>query len=417
MAFTSPHLSQGRTPEPTDDFSAIASSAARSVIRHFGGPLLGLPGTHFAAIRRPGSVNDPRLPYHYWWQAHYVDALVDAGWRELASGERINGPQQPSAGELAARTVKTLVYRNFFRITNRYYDDMAWLSLAMGRLDDLAHAAGKPGPGERLKLHSALTNRLLSAATDDLGGGLFWNTRHDFKNTAATAPAALSFARLGRTEPEMRERAQKLVDWLEQTVLDERGLFRDGVKPLAAPATPSGSTASTGQAASNPAGGVVVEETVYTYNQGPVLGALLELGGELNLQRAVRTVDAVKSHLTERRTHLLITHGGGDGGLFTGILARYLAEAALDERLPEQTRSRAAQLVTTTARALWSGRSERWAKTGIITKPERVLIFPSAPGLRAQEEYPGQTPIELSTQLQAWMIFEAAATIEEHSQR
>ncbi|GAA1353809.1 glycoside hydrolase family 76 protein [Falsarthrobacter nasiphocae] len=382
-------------PDRPEGFSTVASAAARSVIRHFGGPLLGLPGTHFAAVSRPGSVNNPAKPFHYWWQAHYVDALVDVGWRELSTGERVNGPERPSAGELASRTVKTLVGRNFFRITNSYYDDMAWAALAIGRLDALARAAGKPGPGERLKLRHALTDQLLSAATEDIGGGLFWHTKRTFKNTAATAPAALHFARLaGEGEPDLGPRAQSLVDWLESHVVDERGLYRDGIQINE--------------------GATIVEEAVYTYNQGPVLGALLELGGEANLARAARTVEAVKAHLTQRRSHVLTTHGTGDGGLFTGVLARYLALAATDERLPEATRNRAALMVTTTADRLWEGRGERWAKTGIITKPERVLVFPRTPGAMAAEEYPGQSVVELSTQLQAWMIFEAAAAIEEH---
>ncbi|MCB4209047.1 glycoside hydrolase family 76 protein [Arthrobacter sp. UM1] len=391
MAFTS------SDPDQTDSFPAIASAAARSVIRHFGGPVLGLPGTHLAAVRRPGSVNNFVRPFHYWWQAHYADALVDVGWRELRTGERVNGPSLPSAGELAARTVKTLVSRNFFRVTNSYYDDMAWLALAMGRLDALAREAGKPGPGERLKLEHALTDQLLSAATEDLGGGLFWNTKRDFKNTAATAPAALHLARLGRRTPEYRQKAQGLVDWLEEHVLDDRGLYRDGVRITK--------------------GEPVLNEAVFSYNQGPVLGALLELGGEENLRRAARTVDAVKGHLTERRTHILTTHGEGDGGLFTGILCRYLATAAVDERLPEHTRSRAATLVTTTARLLWDGRGERWAHTGIVKRPERVLVFPRTPGAEAVREYPGQTPVELSTQVQAWTVFEAAASIEEAARR
>jgi predicted alpha-1,6-mannanase (GH76 family) len=378
----------------SDSWSTIAATAARSVIRHFGGPVLNLPGTHMAAVKRPGSVNNFAAPFHYWWQAHYIDALVDAGWRELRTGERLNGPSLPSAGELAARTAKTVVRRNFFRVTNSYYDDMAWLALAINRLDSLATSAGKPGTGERSSMHRALTDRLLSAATDDLGGGVYWNTKRQFKNTAATAPTALYFALRSDADPSLTERAQGLVDWLEENVLDERGLYTDGVKIID--------------------GKPVLDETVFTYNQGPVLGALLVLGGAKNLARVGTTVEAVKSHLTEPRTHILTLGGTGDGGLFTGILCRYLAQVAVDPRLPESVRTRAGALVTTTASTVWKGRGERWAHTGIIKKPERVLIFPKSAGASAEEDYPGQNVIELSTQLQAWMIFEAAASIEEY---
>ena len=81
-------------------------------------------------------------PWHYWWQAHYVDCLVDAGRRELGNGAtpaaRFNGPDRPSAGKLASRLVTGIRLRNAFTFVNSYYDDMAWLALATHRLETLA---------------------------------------------------------------------------------------------------------------------------------------------------------------------------------------------------------------------------------------------------------------------------------------
>jgi predicted alpha-1,6-mannanase (GH76 family) len=249
-----------------------------------------------------------------------------------------------------------------------------------------------------------------SASTDDLGGGTFWSTKRDFKNTPATAPVALYFARTGHTA-----RAQALLDWLDSRLFDAgRGLYLDGLRI-------------------GPTGETVLENAIYTYNQGPVLGALLELGGTRNLERATVVVDAVSRHLTLAGSFApgmagtsangTSTHGGaansgavlrcdgtGDGGLFTGILTRYLALAARDGRLPEATRATAGRMVTDTAAALWSGRravapEEALARHG----GEGRLVFSHHPQRPATDTYPPGTAVELSTQLQAWMVLEAAA--------
>jgi predicted alpha-1,6-mannanase (GH76 family) len=148
-----------------------------------------------------------------------------------------------------------------------------------------------------------------------------------------------------------------------------------------------------------------------------VLGALLELGGQANLDRAAGLVDAVAGNLTRpatlasgRTSAVLRCDGTGDGGLFTGILARYLALVAADGRLRDRTRATAAALVTETAQALWEGRravdpAEPLARRGAH------LVFPVFPETPASRSYPPGAAVELSTQLQAWMVLEAAAAI------
>lgn len=341
-------------PSPAhDDAGARAAAAAASVPAAFGGRLLGLPGTHLAHVRLPHRTG---APWHYWWQAHYLDCLVDAAVRE---GTTNDGAAHRS---LARRLLRGIRLRNGGRWTNSYYDDMAWLALAALRAADTAGT----------RPISRFTPVLASASTPDLGGGVFWNTSRDFKNTAATGPAALYFARIGR-----RKEAASLVDWLFARLQDpQTGLLLDGIRI--------------------PGERLITD--VYTYNQGPVLGALLVLGDPRSLDRATGLITAVSTHLV-LPGGALRTHGGGDGGLFTGILARYLAQAAISTFLPEHTRTTAQALITTTAHALWEGRREREAGGRRST----VLVFPAAPG-----EDAGEGPVELSTQLQAWMVFEAA---------
>lgn len=405
----------------TPDWSARADEAARSVTGLFGHRLLFLPGTHIAETVRPSSpLTSLARPWHYWWQAHYLDCLVDAGRRELDGGagtrtgartgpwprslprgeDDAGGGVGPGAFALAGRLLTGIRLRNLLTVVNNYYDDMAWLALAVLRLDQ---PAGRlPGPGRQ---RTALILRRLdrefdTACTDDLGGGAFWSTKRDFKNTPATAPVALFYARTGNAD-----RAQALLDWLDARLYDPgRGLYLDGLRIAGS-------------------GKVVLEDAIYTYNQGPVLAALLELGGGANLERAASLVAAVARSLTVtaqsptrgaqppmRGARVLRGEGTGDGGLFTGILVRHLALAAADGRLPPGTRAAAALLVTDTAEAFWAGRREVPAADPLERRGSR-LVFSPHPELPAGRTYPPGTAVELSTQLQAWMVLEAASAV------
>ena len=398
-------------PAPATAWAERADEAARSVTHLFGQRLFFLPGTHIAATARPsGRIENLRRPWHYWWQAHYLDCLADAGFRELGRAgrppEKFDGGTRPSAGRLASRLVTGIRLRNFLTFVNHYYDDMAWLALSTLRLERLAEESRRPSTRRQERIRKSLTLQFDSASTDDLGGGTFWSTKRDFKNTPATAPVALYYARTGNTA-----KAQALLDWLDARLFDPaRGLYLDGIR-----------IRSTGETA--------LEEAIYTYNQGPVLGALLELGGTANLERASTVVRAVAAHLTlpeaaeskqagntptgtPAPSTVLRCDGTGDGGLFTGILTRYLALAANDRRLPQDVRTTAAGLVTGTAGALWASRrpiaaGEPLARHGRAGEP----VFSFEPRRPASDTYPPGTAVELSTQLQAWMALEAAASV------
>jgi predicted alpha-1,6-mannanase (GH76 family) len=388
-----PSANRGHEQPDGSRWPERANEAARSLTRHFGARLLFLPGTHLGAVVRPSASRGNLFhPWHYWWQAHYLDCLVDAGFRELATGVRFDGGNRPSAGRLASRLVTAIRLRNFFRVTNSFYDDMAWLALATQRLQTLAEQSRRRGRGRNARIQRKLELQFDSASTSDFGGGTFWNTARDFKNTPATAPVALYYARSGR-----RDRAQALIDWLDARLFDAgRGLYLDGIRLRE--------------------GKEVLEDGIYTYNQGPVLGALLELGGTPNLARVAVVVDAIDRHLTVPAPALgtspcvLRCEGTGDGGLFTGILIRYIALVARDARLSEATRGTARRLVLDTAEAFWTGRLLR-EDPGHAVGNDGWLIFSIHAHIPAAQTYGTSAAVELSTQLQAWMALEAAATL------
>jgi predicted alpha-1,6-mannanase (GH76 family) len=346
-----------------------------------------MPLTHLGRIAHPAPRSGGGLigTWNYWWQAHYLDAIVDSGLRALGAGDSPGAVQHCRSGDRLLRTVRL---RNGFRWTNAYYDDMAWLALACGRLADLRRKVdGTAGQRRYRRVEYALTRQLRSALTDDLGGGLFWNTTRDFKNVPASGPAALHFARLGDTRA-----ARQIVDWLYDRLWSpESGLFLDGIRIVG--------------------GSERVVPDLWSYNQGTVLGTLVTLGDAASFRRAADLVAAVDSRMTTHvsGSRLLRTHGGGDGGLFTGILARYLALAATTTGLDTIARETAGRLVRDTADALWMGRAELRLAVGQASRP--ATVFSPDPTMPAQGGPPGDGALELSSQLQAWTVLEAAATL------
>jgi predicted alpha-1,6-mannanase (GH76 family) len=359
-----------------------AAEAERSVEALFAARLGPVPWTHLARISHPAAggrwLGDLRGAWHYWWQAHYLDAIVDAGLRGLRAGDTAAAQRNARQGD---RLLATIRLRNRARWVNDFYDDMAWLALASGRLGALHAQVGRRSRQRRLRSAGRqLTDQLRSAHTDDLGGGLFWSRDRDFKNSPATGPAALHLARLGETAE-----ARRLVDWLYARLWSaDSGLVQDGIRLRS--------------------GEEVLVPDVWSYNQGTVLGALVTLGDAQSLDRAAALVAAVDAHLTVagHGTRVLRTHGGGDGGLFTGILVRYLALAAAPPSgLPDPTRAVARRLVVDTAEALWRGRGSL-----AVAGRRDPTVFPLEPDGRAPAP-----PLELSPQLQAWTVLEAAATL------
>jgi len=346
------------------DWSERADIAERVIVRRHLRRLAGvLPGTRIGRIRWPRRIPVWPFPWHYWWQAHLLDCLVDAQFRSPI-------PRRAASIVMLARGVRL---HNAGSWVNRYYDDIAWLGLALQRAGPLARRSGPSALG-------AITSRLDEGWTEDGGGGIWWRRNDDFKNAPANGPAAILLARAGQVGF-----ASAIADWMADALVDpESGLVRDGVR-LAA----DGSVRE-------------IVPLVYTYCQGVHLGTCVELaaldGHQRWADRAVAVVDAM-THRLAGPDGVLPGSGGGDGGLFAGITARYLADAAV--RRPELTGA-ASRLVLANAAAAWGGRAE------IGGGP----VFSADWGRPAVEPRPGVPEADLSVQLGAWMLFEAAARVQ-----
>ncbi|MEJ3655682.1 glycoside hydrolase family 76 protein [Actinomycetes bacterium KLBMP 9759] len=350
---------------PGIDWSERAAIAERAILRRHLRRVAGvLPGTRIARIRWPRRVPASPKPWHLWWQAQLLDCLVDAQLRD------------PSArrARTIATTTRTVRLRNLGSWTNRYYDDTAWLGLAVHRAGALTRSYGAPAL-------TAITERLHEGWTEDGGGGIVWHHGDHVKNAPSNGPAAILLARVGQLDF-----ASSIVDWVADTLVDpDTGLVRNAVR-----LAPDGSVQH-------------VVRHVYTYCQGAYLGACVELaerdGHWRWTDRAAGVVDAVTNRLVSR-DGVLPGDGGGDGGLFAGILARYLADAAV--RRPELAPT-ASRLVLASAEAAWDGRAE------VGGGP----VFAADWSAPANPPYPGAPEADLSVQLAAWMLLEAAARIQQ----
>ncbi|MGV0624425.1 glycoside hydrolase family 76 protein [Mycolicibacter minnesotensis] len=361
-----------------------AESAEAAVTARHLKPLWHLPGTHLGVVAWPAIRRAPH--WHYWWQAHLLDCLVDAQLRD----------PQPERVTRIKRQIRTHRLRNVGRWVNAYYDDMAWLALAIQR------AAGVTGVDRRRAL-GTLTRQLTDSWMPEAGGGIPWRKeRNDaeppFFNAPANGPAGIFLAR----EPDWLARAQQMGDWIEATLIDpETHLVIDGIK-----------------------GGSLVRAE-YTYCQGVVLGLETELALRTGAQdsarhsaRVRRLVAAVSSHMAPGG--VLKGAGGGDGGLFGGITARYLALVATalpgESAADVEARETAGALVLSSAKSAWDHRQSVdglplfgafWDRIAEVPRADGAVAT-SVAGAVNESEVPER---DLSVQLGGWMLMEAAHTV------
>ena len=379
-----------------------AGVAESAVVHRFLGRVWNVPGTALGSVRSPGRTRFPVFgPWNFWWQAHLLDVAVDALER--------------AGGMARARRVTAIVagirLRNGVLWRNKYLDDLAWLGLALQRAGTLA---GLPGR----RAVAIITARLRAAWIDDGLGGLPWRRGDEFRNAPANGPAAILLARRG-----FPDEAERIAEWLHARLTRPDGLIADGIRP-----------------------GGRVEPTAYTYNQGVVLGCDLTLlpAGRGSPDRISRLVTAVDAGLTQPADagqlglggRVLIGHGAGDGGLFGGILARYLALVATElpgrSEADRSCRATAGRLVLDSAAAAWAHRgadaagpwfSADWSVPARLPTPAgrgtgrgsgsgTGAIGPAAAeqDLSAARDLSGQQ--DLSVQLGGWMLLEAAARVE-----
>jgi predicted alpha-1,6-mannanase (GH76 family) len=272
---------------------------------------------------------------------------------------------------------------------------MAWLALALERADRIASV-------QRRRALPKLAAQFVQAWAPEHGGGIPWRKSDQFFNAPANGPAGIFLARYG----DHLKRAEQMGNWIDQTLIDpETHLVFDGIK----------------------AGSLVRAQ--YTYCQGVVLGLETELAARTALEvrqrhaaRVHRLVAAVDEHMAP--AGVLAGAGGGDGGLFAGVTARYLALVATtlpgesaDDALARDT---ARRIVLASAKAAWDNRQTVDGLPVFGPFWDRDAQLPTAGGKQAEfveGAVMGSEVAErdLSVQLSGWMLMEAACNVSAES--
>lgn len=359
-----------------------AASAEAAVAQRHLKRLWALPGTQLGVVAWPPTRRDRLFgTWHYWWQAHLLDCLVDAQLRD----------PQPHRHTSINRQVRSHRLRNNLSWVNSYYDDMAWLALALERA---ARIAGV----ERHRALPKLADQFVKAWVPEDGGGIPWRKQDQFFNAPANGPAGIFLARYG----DRLKRAEQMGDWIDRTLIDPAThLVFDGIK----------------------AGSLVRAQ--YTYCQGVVLGLETELAARTSAEvrdrhavRVHRLVAAVHEHMAP--SGVLIGGGGGDGGLFAGVTARYLALVVTtlpgDSADDTVARDTARTIVLTSAKSAWDYRQTVDGLPLFGSFWDREAQMPGTGGQQAQfvagaVESSSVAERDLSVQLSGWMLMEAAHSV------
>ena len=268
--------------------------------------------------RRPGAT-DAFGGWHYWWQAHLLDCLVDAQLRDPQPERRIKIERQIRAHRL----------RNNGSWVNSYYDDMAWLALALERA---VRIAGVDRPARAAQ--AATTNSSKPGCPRTAAA-----SRGASRTSSSTPrPTGRPGIFLARYDDRLR-RAQQMADWIDETLIDpETHLVFDGIK----------------------AGSLVRAQ--YTYCQGVVLGLETELAARTedarHAPRVHRLVAAVDEHMAP--DGVLAAPAAATAGCSPASPARYLALVATtlpgDSADDDAARETAREIVLTSAQAAWDNR-------------------------------------------------------------
>jgi predicted alpha-1,6-mannanase (GH76 family) len=223
---------------------------------------------------------------------------------------------------------------------NNYYDDEGWWALAWIGAYDLTHTQ------QYLDMASSIFTDMSGGWDSTCGGGIWWSKDKTYKNAIANELFLSVAAHLAnRVAPADRANylawANKEWAWFQQSgMINSENLINDGLN--------LSTCKNNGQ-------------NTWTYNQGVVLGGLVELNRAQHspqlLQTAQTIADAALTHLTDSSGVLHDTcepNCGADGVQFKGIFARNLMAlnvALSNQAVPNQ---KYATFAVTNAESIWN---------------------------------------------------------------
>ncbi|HTJ14175.1 MAG TPA: glycoside hydrolase family 76 protein [Dinghuibacter sp.] len=269
--------------------------------------------------------NQGNTTFQYWPQAHALDILVDASMRTDSS----------TYTDLMSGWYTGVQAGNGGTFIGFYYDDMGWNANAMLRAYDVTK-------DDRWKTAAQAVWTDIQGGWNNIeGGGIAWNKQATYnKGTPANGNACILAARMYEHFQNASDLAwaQKIYNWEKSTLVDPgTGFVYDGINEN-----------NDGQ---------LNTTWWFTYNQGLFIGAALEMynatGQQSYLSDALLTAN---NAITDDRivsAGLFHDEGQGDGGLFKGVLVRYLTLLTVSPALDANSKQRFAQFLKTNAQSLW----------------------------------------------------------------
>jgi predicted alpha-1,6-mannanase (GH76 family) len=302
-----------------------------------------------------------KADFHYWRNAQALDVLVDAYVRK-------NDPQIKTRMDELLEGMKV---KNGNTYINHFYDDMEWMVLSC------LHAYEATSDVKYKTTAELIWTDIKGGWDDTWGGGFYWNKERKNKNTPANAPACIIASRMYQVtqNPLDLEWAKKSYQWQKTNLVDPvTGLVWDGLD-----------------------GTGTNKDWKFTYNQGVFIGAGVELykitGEVVYLNDALKTANnSLTGDFTQG--NIMKDEGGGDGGLFKGILVRNLMLLITDGNLGSTDKTKFINFLKLNGETLWLQGTSR---PSIIYGPKWTTIV---------------TSTDLSTQLSGAMLIEAVAKLK-----
>lgn len=266
-----------------------------------------------------------------WCRGNGVEALANY---YLSNEDRLNQEEKDYIWQVLLDVKRN--QDSFFYQKADYFDDILWWSLAYTRAYEIAVKRNDGFAANYFLQNAQSINDVVTkdAWTDDFcAGGVYWSRDFSYKNAITNELYFVSSSRLAYLTKDSRfsDRAQKSLGWiLSSGMIDQSdSLFVDGLDD---DCHPTGAK--------------------YTYNQGVILGGLVEYNrlypNASLISLGNNIASSVAVHMTDANG-ILMEPSCGDGALFKGIYTRYLRyflslsqtsqSASLNQFLTNQTTS------------------------------------------------------------------------------
>ncbi|RCI14064.1 hypothetical protein L249_8050 [Ophiocordyceps polyrhachis-furcata BCC 54312] len=354
-------LALAATTSSTSTTAALAASSRATLINQTSEAIKSLNNRFYS--QQTGVYDDA------WWNsANAITTMADFAAIDLAAANAINvgGYLRNTfvqAQKTDVRTVKAMkngrvsstycldnrggcmakrefAKRGFDDFINEFYDDEGWWALAWIRAYDVS------GDRQYLEAAASLFKDMQTGTGTPCGGGIFWNKQRKYVNSIANqlylAVAASLANRMPKQPVDYLSLARAQWTWFEKSgMINKNGLVNDGL---------DGSCKNNGL-------------PTWTYNQGVIIGALVEMsrasGERWLVDRASAFADAALSSPLKGKDGILHEvdncetkpgNCGKDGQQFKGIFIRNLRYLYLAQQKPNP---KYRDFILRNARSIW----------------------------------------------------------------